>query len=223
VETHVDEARLQTLLDQSRLLHRHPVRSVAPASLTAAPADDIALLQTAASLENVAVSTYTAALNLDAVRAGNATVLAFVTTTRNQHADHAAAFNAAVTQAGGMVQTNPDPKYAALVQAAPLTRVTDVVTLATELEDVATQTYVRAVTLASTPALRSLFVSVAAVEAQHRSILLAVGALLDAKTTAQVTLHPDVTLLPAATGSIGFPASVTPVTKASPPGEGALL
>lgn len=185
-------------------------------------ADDIAVLQTAASLENVAVSTYTAALELDSVRSANATVLAFVTTTRNQHADHAAAFNAAVTQAGGMVQTNPDARYETLVQGAPLTTIADVVALAAQLEDVATQTYVRAATLVSTPTLRSLFVSVAAVEAQHRAVLLFVGPLLGSTLPAQVTLHPDVARLPAAIGSVGFPAAVTPMTKASPPDEGAL-
>ncbi|HEY5335859.1 MAG TPA: ferritin-like domain-containing protein [Mycobacteriales bacterium] len=222
MKTHVDEARLQSLLDQSRTLHRGVAHDIAPAGLAAAQADDMAMLQTAASLENVAVSTYTAALNLEAVRGGNATVVAFLTTTRNQHADHAAAFNAAVTRAGGMVQTNPDPKYAALVQQAPLTTVADVLTLAVDLEDVATQTFVRAATLAGTPALRSLFVSVAAVEAQHRAILLTVASVLDATPAVAVTLHPDVARLPAATGSIGFPTSTTAVTQASPRDEGAL-
>lgn len=222
METHVDEARLGILLDQSRALHRGSGHELGPADLSTTPEDDIALLQTAASLENVAVSAYTAALTLPAVRDGNATVLAFVTTTRNQHADHAAAFNAAVTQAGGMVQTNPDPRYAAIVQNAPLTTLADVVTLAVELEGAVTQTYVRAATVASTPALRSLFVSVAAVEAQHQSILLAVAALLDSTPTAPVTLHPDVARLAAAIGAVGFPAAITPVTQASPADEGAL-
>lgn len=223
METPVDATRLQTLLEQSRALHRSSPQGIAPAAVNVpAPNDDIAVLQTAASLENVAVSTYSAALDLDAVRSGNATVLAFVTTTRDQHADHAAAFNAAVTQAGGMVQTNPDPRYDALVQRAPLRTVADVVTLAMALEDVAAQTYVRAASLAHTPALRSLFVSVAAVEAQHRAILLAVGALLGAKPSMQVTLHPDVARLPGLIGSVGFPDSVTPVANASPPAEGAL-
>lgn len=218
VDTHVDDTRLQALLDRARPLHRS--RS---AGITApAPDEDVAALQTAASLENVAVSVYTAALDLDAVRGANATVRTFLTTTRNQHADHAAAFNAAVTQAGGAVQTNPDPRYDAVVQEAPFRTVADVVTLASRIEDAAAQTYVRATALASTPALRSLFVSVAAVEAQHSAVLLAVRALLAAAPAGQVTLQPAVGGLPAPVGSVGFPATVIPTTGASPPDEGAL-
>ncbi|MGH3744864.1 MAG: ferritin-like domain-containing protein [Mycobacteriales bacterium] len=222
MDTHVDEAHLQALLDHARDLHEgSSVHGVAAATL-GADDDDVAVLQTAASLENLAVSVYTAALALDALRRGNATVLAFVTTTRNQHADHAAAFNAAVTQAGGAVQTNPDPRYDAMVQDAPFDTVADVIRLASTLEDAAAQTYVRAASLVGTPALRTLFVSVAAVEAQHRAVLLAVGALLAAEPAGELTLHPTLARLPAAIGSVGFPAAVVPAAHASPPGEGAL-
>lgn len=221
MDTHVDEARLAALLRRAGDLHR----GAAHTSLRAARAEtdaDIASLQTAAALENLAVSFYTSALGLDAVRLATGSLRAFVTATRNQHADHAAAYNAAVTRAGGAVQTNPDPRYAALVQGAPFATVGDVVTLAAGLEDVATQTFVRSATVAGAPALRSLFVSVAAVEAQHRAVLLAVRDLLGTEPGAKVALPTALSRLHAAIGSAGFPDAVIAVTNASPSGEGAV-
>lgn len=217
MDTSVDEARLRVLMARSRTLHADAGAGV-PAAAAGARDDDIAVLQTAASLENLAVSTYTAALDLVVVTSGNPAFAAFVTATRGQHADHAMAFNAAVTQAGGAVQTDPDPRYDKIAQAAPLTSVADVVALAALLEDVTAQTYTQAATLVSTSALRSLFVSVAAVEAQHRAILLAVGDLLAAK----VALGTDVSRLPSTVGAVGFPVAFTPVTRASPASEGAI-
>ncbi len=79
----------------------------------AATSDDIQALQTAASLENLAVSVYTTAAGLSFIKDGNKAVSAFIAKTTTQHQAHAQAFNAAATQAGGKAQNEPDPKYAA--------------------------------------------------------------------------------------------------------------
>jgi hypothetical protein len=194
------------------------------ANRASAADNDVAILQTAASLENLAVATYTAALGLDFVKTGNATVLAFAQMTKAQHADHAQAFNAAAKNAGGAAQTNPDPKYLKVVTAAEpgLTSYTAVVKLATTLEDIAAQTYTANASLVSTATLRSLFVSVAGVEAQHKAILLAVGALLANNLADEIKLGPDLTKLPAAAGKVGFPDAFYPITSASPASEGAV-
>ena len=190
----------------------------------AAGADDIPALQTAASLENLAVSVYTTAAGLSFIETGNAVVKTFITKTTEQHKAHAEAFNAAAVQAGGRAQTEPDPKYLAIVQKTLPTIKTpaDVVKLAISLEDVAAQTYTKNVSQVSDPKLRQLFGSVAPVEAQHRAVLLAVQALLAANEADLIALPPDAAKLPAAAGSVGFPDAFYPTKDASPTSEGAV-
>lgn len=190
----------------------------------AAAADDIMALQTAASIENLAVSVYTTASGLPFIKNGNATVAAFITKTTAQHTAHGQAFNAAATQAGGKAQNAPNPKYAAIVQQALPTIKTpaDVVKLAITLEDVAAQTYTANVSKVTDPQLRKLFGSVAPVEAQHRAVLLAVQALLAGGAPELIAIPTDVAKLPAAAGSVGFPDSFYPTKDASPSSEGAV-
>ena len=185
---------------------------------------DVMALQTAASIENLAVSVYTTAAGLPFIKNGNATVAAFITKTTAQHTAHAQAFNAAITQAGGATQSAPDPKYAAAVKAAlpGIKTPADVVKLAISLEDVAAQTYTKNVSQVSTPALRTLFGSVAPVEAQHRSVLLAVQALLAGGDADLIAIPAQLAKLPAAAGSVGFPDAFYPTTNASPISEGAV-
>jgi hypothetical protein len=187
---------------------------------------DVLVLQTAASLENLAVSTYKTALTLPYVGGSqaNAVVKAFAMKTMAQHTEHAQAFNSAVTKLGGKEQNAPNPKYAAIVTGAvPTIRTAaDAVRLAITLEDVAAQTYVKNVTTVSTSELRKLFASVAGVEAQHKAILLAVQALLAGNSADLIALPPDGAKLPAAAGSVGFPDSFYATDKASPADEGAV-
>src|SRR5665213_2619905 len=77
----------------------------------AASATDVQILQTAASIEALAVATYQTALTLPFIggATANGVVKAFATTTMQQHQQHLTAFNAAVTPRGGTAQTNPDP------------------------------------------------------------------------------------------------------------------
>ena len=184
-----------------------------------AAGDDVAALQTAAGLENLAVSTYQKALTLPFIggSTANPVVKAFATKTMSQHQEHAMAFNAAAQRLGGKPQTGPDPKHAAVVSQAVLkiSNVGDVVGLAINLEDVAAQTYVKDVGLVSTAELRQLFASVAGVESQHKAILLAVQALLKADKPQLIALPPDAAMLPAAAGSVGFPDAFYPTSMAA--------
>lgn len=190
----------------------------------ATTSDDIKALQTAASIENLAISVYRTAAGLPFIKDGNKTIAAFIAKTTTQHEAHAKAFNAAATQAGGAAQTAPDPKYAAVVKRTLPTIKTsaDVVKLAITLEDVAAQTYTKNVGMVHSTQLRKLFASVAPVEAQHRATLLAVQALLAGNMSDLIAIPTDVAKLPAAAGSVGFPNAFYPTTNASPITEGAV-
>jgi len=191
-----------------------------------AAATDVQALQTAAGLENLAVTTYKTALTLPFIGGGaaNPVVKAFAMKTMAQHEEHGQAFNAAAVKLGGKAQNGTDPKYTPVVQAAvpKIKGAGDVVALAITLEDIAAQTYVKDVGLVSTAELRQLFASVAGVESQHRAILLAVQALLGGGLAAQIKLPPDAPKLPAAAGSVGFPDSFYPTSQAAPATEGAV-
>jgi hypothetical protein len=202
---------------------------VAVSALPAFAADkntDIMALQTAAGIENLAVSTYKTALTLDFIggASANGVVKAFAMKTMAQHAEHAMAFNAAATKLGGKAQSGTDPKYTPIVtKAVPtLKSAGDVVGLAITLEDVAAQTYVKDTGLVSTSDLRQLFLSVAGVESQHKAILLAVQALVKANAADLIALPPDAAKLPAAAGSVGFPDAFYPTSMAAPVSEGAV-
>jgi len=188
---------------------------------------DVQMLQTAASIEVLAVATYKTALTLPFIggSSANPVVKAFATTTMEQHSQHLAAFNAAVTRLGGMPQTNPDPALAKVVQAAVpgLTAPGPVVALALELEQGAAETYVADVAALSDANAKKVTASIMGVEAQHASVLLAVQALLNAGAPQLITLSPsNVANLPAAAGSVGFPQAFFPTDMARSASEGAL-
>ena len=79
---------------------------------------DVQMLQTAASIENLAVATYTTALTLPFVPSLPKAVQTFVTTTKQQHTDHAQAFNAALKQLNAKTQDQPDPVLLEVVNNA---------------------------------------------------------------------------------------------------------
>ncbi|SEG83326.1 Ferritin-like domain-containing protein [Actinacidiphila yanglinensis] len=193
-------------------------------AVAATSSDDVKALQTAASIENLAISVYRTAAGLPFIKDGNKTVAAFIAKTTTQHQAHAKAFNAAATQAGGKAQNAPDPTYAAVVKKAlpTIKAPADVVKLAITLEDVAAQTYTKNVSEVSSGDLRRLFASVAPVEAQHRATLLAVQALLAGNLGDLVAIPTDPAKLPAAAGSVGMPVAFYPTAKASPITEGAV-
>ncbi len=199
----------------------------------AAAATDIQMLQTAASIEALAVNTYRAALTLPYIGGGaaNPTIKAFATETMSQHAQHLQAFNAAATALGGKPQTAPDPKFVPTVQAAIAAiggqsasdGALSVVGLAITLENVAAETYVSNCSKFATTNAKKVTASIMGVEAQHVATLLAVQALLKAGAANLIQLSPTVAAqLPAAAGSVGFPNGFYSTTHASPATEGAV-
>jgi rubrerythrin len=206
--------------------------------LTATPAfastaTDIQMLQTSASIENLAVSTYKTALTLAYIggSSANPTIKAFVQTTMAQHDQHNDAFNSAATALGGKAQHAADPHYVPTVNAAiksiggqaPSAGALAVVGLAITLEKVAAETYVANCSKLTDTNSRKVTASIMGVEAQHVATLLAVQALLKAGASQLITLSPTVvSKLPAAAGDIGFPASFYPIDMASPASEGAV-
>jgi len=187
---------------------------------------DVQMLQTAASIENLAIATYDTALTLDFIggASANGVVKAFVMKTKEQHTQHAQAFNAAVTRLGGKAQDQPDPVLLGVVNNAKpsLTGPAQVVDLAIELEDGAAQTYVANTGTYSNKNARVVAASIMGVEAQHVAILNAVKALLAGGAADLIALPPDAAKLPAAAGSVGFPNSFYPTTDARPANEGAV-
>lgn len=203
----------------------------AMAALIASPAFadkamDVQMLQTAASIENLAVATYDTALTLDFIggASANAVVKAFVQKTKEQHQQHAEAFNAAATRLGGKAQDQPDPVLLGVVNNAKpgLTGPAEVVDLAIALEDGAAQTYVANTGTYSNRNARSVAASIMGVEAQHVAILYAVKALVAGGAADLIALPPDAAKLPAAAGSVGFPNAFYPTTDARPATEGAV-
>lgn len=194
---------------------------------------DVQMLQTSASIENLAVKTYTTALSLPYIggSSANGVVKAFAQTTMAQHAQHAQAFNSAATALGGKAQTAPDPKYvpvvnnavASITKQSPSDGALAVVALAITLENVAAETYVANCSKLSDTNSKKVTASIMGVEAQHVATLLAVQALLKAGAANLIALSPSVAAqLPAAAGSIGFPNTFYPTDMASPASEGAL-
>lgn len=185
---------------------------------------DIDILQTASSLEILAVATYDAALQLPFIADGNAVVKTFAQTTMDQHDEHRQAFQAQTRSLGGKKQKNPNPKYAPIVeQAKPtLTGPLPVVDLAATLEEVATETYLANLALLRDQRSKELMASVMAVETQHLGVLRAVRALIQGGAPQLIAIPTDVAALPAAAGSVAFPDALQNTDKASPPAEGAV-
>jgi hypothetical protein len=187
---------------------------------------DVQMLQTSASIENLAVATYKTALTLPFIGGAAAipVVKAFVTMTMRQHMDHAQAFNAAIATLGGKAQNNPDPTLLAVVNKAKptLTGPAPVVALAIQLETGAAETYVAYTGAMSNLNARKVTASIMGIEAQHVAVLLAVQALVAAGHPEYITLPPPLAKLPAAAGSVGFPDAFYKTDMARPAMEGAV-
>lgn len=139
---------------------------------------DLAVAGLAASLENLAVQTYEAALK--AATAGKLgtvppAVATFVTTAKSQHADHAGAWNSVLTKAGKSAISGVDVTVnSAVVKPAfaKVRTVSDVAALALELENVAAATYLNGVQNALTEsAAIKIAMTIQPVEMQHAAIL----------------------------------------------------
>ncbi len=206
---------------------------VLASAAAAASSSDVQLLQTAASIENLAVSTYKTALTLPYIGGSGAdpVITKFAQVTMGQHVQHADAFNAAAKHLGGKAQNKPDPAFVPVVNkaVASLSGATaaqgalGVVGLALELENIAAETYIKDTTLAQSTPNKALFASIMGIEAQHVSVLLAVQALLKASAPQLISLSPGTAAaLPAVAGSVGFPNAFYQTNMAAPAKQGAV-
>ncbi|MHB1510483.1 MAG: ferritin-like domain-containing protein [Acidimicrobiales bacterium] len=137
---------------------------------------DVVVAGLAASLENLAVATYTAALK--AAGAGKLgkvppAIGTFATTARSQHADHAAAWNSIIAKVGYKPITASNPVYAKVVNTdfVKIRNVAGVAELALTLESVAAATYLEAIKALSTKTAIEIAASIQPVEMQHVAIL----------------------------------------------------
>ena len=180
---------------------------------------DVQVLQTAASLENLAVASYTTAAKLPFVVGGSGQLRALIARNAAHHTAHAQAFNLSAHKAGGAEQHAADARYAANVRKILATTgdPTSLVGLFTELEDIIAQTCTRYAILATGGGVRSQFASVASVEAQHGAELLIVRTLLDA---GRAEPAGTAAALPAAVGTAGIPLAVYLTADASAINEG---
>jgi hypothetical protein len=206
---------------------------VLASAAAASSSGDVQILQTAASIENLAVSTYKTALTLPYIggAAADPVITKFAQVTMAQHMQHADAFNAAARHLGGKAQNKPDPAFvpvvnkavASLGSATAAQGALGVVGLALELENIAAETYVKDTVLAKSTTNKALFASIMGIEAQHVSVLLAVQALLMAGASQLISLAPGTSAaLPAAAGSVGFPNSFYKTNMAASAKQGAV-
>ncbi|HUR75922.1 MAG TPA: ferritin-like domain-containing protein [Sporichthya sp.] len=138
---------------------------------------DASALRANASLENLAVFAYGAAL--DAAPKGKfgksvpAAVAEFATHAMQQHKDHADAFNAALTGAGGTAYTEPNPALAGPVTKmfGEVDSVPKLAMLALTLENTAAATYIKQMGELTSPAALSAVATIGPVERQHAAIL----------------------------------------------------
>jgi Ferritin-like domain len=148
---------------------------VLPESTKGVPLD-VVVAGLAASLENLAVATYSGALT--AAGAGKLgpvppAVATFAKEARAQHAQHAAAWNSILTAAHYQKITAVNPVYAKIVNEkfAKVKNVTGVAELALTLEGVAAATYLEAIKAVSTKSAIEVAASIQPVEMQHVAIL----------------------------------------------------
>ena len=130
-----------------------------------------------ASLENLAVFAYGAAL--DAAPKGMFgksvpdAVAGFAQHAMKQHQDHADAFNAALSNAGGTPFTDPTPGLAQAVKDmfAKVDSVPKLAKLALTLENTAAATYTKQMGELTSPEALDAVSTIAPVERQHAAIL----------------------------------------------------
>ena len=137
---------------------------------------DQAVAALAASLENLAVAAYGDVLT--AASAGKLgtvppAVATFVTAVKGQHAQHAQAWNSAITAAGHPAVTGPDKALVPTVDKAfaKVTDVTGAAQLALTLESIAAATYQSAVSAVRARSSIQVAASIQPVEMQHAAIL----------------------------------------------------
>lgn len=180
---------------------------------------DVEILQTASSIEVLAVAAYGAGLDALSPGGPNDAVRAFAAETMRRHGEHKKAFQAqaAALDASAKVQDAPNPKFLPVLRSADLRAPSKLVELATLLEKVAIDTYLVNLTLVQDRQAKALLAGVMAVDAQHLATLRVIGALLQAGATqlAPLPLPPaGIKSVPKAVGSVAFPDALE---KVNPP------
>lgn len=138
---------------------------------------DLAVAQLAAGLEILAVDAYTAALNAatsGALGEVPPAVATFVTTAKGHHEAHRDAWNSVISGAGADEVTEPNAALKPTVDQglASARTVADAANLALTLENIASQTYLKAIpTLESKDAIETA-AKIQVVDQQHIAILL---------------------------------------------------
>lgn len=138
---------------------------------------DLAVVALAASLENLAVQTYTAgigAATTGKLGAVPPAIVTFAQTAKSHHSQHAAAWNAVLAGANESPITGVDTTVKTTVVDPAFAKVTDVGglgRLALELENVAAATYLEAISVVSAPAGIKTAATIEPVELQHAAIL----------------------------------------------------
>jgi hypothetical protein len=188
---------------------------------TAARADtalDLQILQTASSVERLAIDIYDALLAPGAVArsvlegatppAARDALVGFLTTTRGQHADHLRAFQAQTTALGGTVQDAPNPRFRqAMTQQLPgLVDLQKLLDFGAALEKLATDTYLSDLAQLQDRRTKEILASVMAVEAQHLGAFRALGALVASPQLIVVPFpQAGIAKLPGTVCSLAFP------------------
>lgn len=167
---------------------------------------DVQILQTASSLERLAVNTYETALQFDFIAGGNPMIKEFCERTLQQHNVHLKAFQDQTEELGGERQDAPNRKFLEVVErAAPSLRSPlDFVSLAADLEEVATETYLLNLSTLRDAKSKELVASVMGVTAQCQAILETVKTLLSGGSDSAVAIPVDANQLPRSAGSAAF-------------------
>ena len=202
------------------------VELAAPAQWAAAdPADDVRIMQAAASVENALVSAYETLLALPLVTGQNANpyLRTLLSAAHGHHVDHASACNDMATKLGGSAQTRPNPGLAQVAGDARTTDLGSVVDLALRLETSAAQTYQNDLGLIGDLNARRVAAGIMGIEAEHVGVLLVARALVGARTPELLVADSGTAeRLPPEVATAGFPDSFAKTDQARPPTEGAL-
>lgn len=174
---------------------------------------DLAIAAMAASLENLGVFAYKAALA--AAGAGKLgkvppAIATFAQTAMAQHKDHSGAWNSILTTAGAKAVTATDPALTPTVEQkfAQVKDLAGVAELALLIENVAAQTYQNAVAVLQSPRAVGIAATIQPVEMQHAAILYYV-----------LGRYPGIQGAASNGFALGTPLAFSPTTLARPPSD----
>ena len=203
----------------------------APVTLLAAgtSSSDIAAAQTAASIENLAITAYGDVARLSAVQSlpspARLTIATFLAGAAQHHADHLTAFNAAATRLGAKVQTATDTALASSVLQPALASASTAAQLLgvlAQLELIAAETYAAQVVVVTDRQLRNSLATITGVEGQHSAVLLAAASLIDDAMPDLLPFPWAAAGLPETVATAGIPSAFLRSDQARSPTEGAV-